>query len=121
MIQVKEAIRKERHKNQMETRKTLNKMRSGGGGGGGSHDPLAGGNNIPLSQKLGMFPPLNVKGANLHLVEPRQPSQLANIEMKKVRYKTKSKAVALFISDKFIILFYSFIYTFFFFNIYFHR
>jgi hypothetical protein len=37
-----------------------------------------------MSQKLGMFPPLNVKGANLHLIEPRKPSELALSDVQKV-------------------------------------
>lgn len=76
--QVKEAIRKERHKNQMETRKTLNKLRSGAGAGG---DPL----QQSMSQKLGMFPPLNVKGTNLHLLEPRKPTELHLSDIQKVQ------------------------------------
>jgi len=31
-----------------------------------------------------MFPPLNVKGANLHLIEPRKPSELALADVQKV-------------------------------------
>jgi hypothetical protein len=38
---VKEAIRKERHKNQMETRKTLNKLRSGAGATTGTVEKVA--------------------------------------------------------------------------------
>jgi hypothetical protein len=40
-LQVKEAIRKERHKNQMETRKTLNKLRSGAGATTGTVEKIA--------------------------------------------------------------------------------
>lgn len=98
-LQVKEAIRKERHKNQMETRKTLNKLRSGAGAGtgpgatahttGGGFGMIVGPDGqlqpaTTMSQKLGMFPPLNVKGANLHLIEPRKPSELALSEVQKV-------------------------------------
>lgn len=61
----------------METRKTLNKLRSGAGAGG---DPL----QQSMSQKLGMFPPLNVKGANLHLLEPRKPTELHLSDIQKV-------------------------------------
>jgi hypothetical protein len=39
---------------------------------------------LTMSQKLGMFPPLNVKGANLHLIEPRKPSELALSDVQKV-------------------------------------
>ena len=81
---MKEAIRKERHKNQMETRKALNKMRSGGGAATGSAG-TAEGRPLSMSQKLGMFPPLNVKGSNLHLIEPRKPSELALSDVQKVR------------------------------------
>ena len=31
-----------------------------------------------------MFPPLNVKGANLHLIEPRKPSDLPLADIQKV-------------------------------------
>lgn len=33
-----------------------------------------------------MFPPLNVKGANLHLIEPRKPSDLPLADIQKVRF-----------------------------------
>lgn len=78
----------------MDARKTLNKLRSGGGttatapgtgtgGGGGFGVPPEGGQTA--SQKLGLFPPLNVKGTNLHLIEPRKPSELAMSDVQKVR------------------------------------
>ena len=82
---MKEVIRKERHLSQQETRKALNKLRSGAGAGGmaaaASAAITAGAN-----QKAGtaMFPPLNVKGANLHLIEPRQPSDLPLADIQKV-------------------------------------
>jgi hypothetical protein len=80
LLQVKEVIRKERHKNQMETRKTLNKLRGGAGG----TLPTGTEGQPTMSQRLGMFPPLNVKGANLHLIEQRKPSELAMSDVQKV-------------------------------------
>lgn len=81
--QVKEAIKKERHKSQQDTRKALNKLRSGTG------LLLAGTPAEALLQsrtgQSAMFPPLNIKGANLHLVEPRKPSDLPMADIQKVR------------------------------------
>ncbi len=79
---MKEVIRKERHKSQMETRKTLNKLRSGAGG----TLPAPGDGQPTMSQRLGIFPPLNIKGANLHLIEPRKPSELAMSDIQQVGF-----------------------------------
>jgi hypothetical protein len=76
LLQVKDVIRKERHLSAIETRKVMNKLRSGTGG-----NPAAG----PTKAGGVVFPPLNVKGANMHLMEPRNPSELQAIDVQKVR------------------------------------
>lgn len=86
VLQVKEVIKKERHKSQQDTRKALNKLRSGTGlllAGTPAEALLQGGTGKGQSA---MFPPLNVKGANLHLLEPRQPSDLPLADIQKVSF-----------------------------------
>lgn len=40
--------------------------------------------NRSTNANTAMFPPLNVKGANLHLIEPRKPSDLPLADIQKV-------------------------------------
>uniref|UniRef100_A0A7S3M0U4 Coiled-coil domain-containing protein 176 n=1 Tax=Spumella elongata TaxID=89044 RepID=A0A7S3M0U4_9STRA len=97
--EVKEVIRKERHRNQQETRRALNKLKSGAGvlaaTAGPTTNPeldLLMGRTAPTLNNNGgaMFPPLNVKGANLHLIEPRKPSDLPLADIQKLSIKDLS-------------------------------
>ncbi|KAJ1400932.1 hypothetical protein B484DRAFT_339101 [Ochromonadaceae sp. CCMP2298] len=86
--EVKEMIRKERQLSQAETRRALHKLSSGAGGGRSSV-----GSGVPeggVSGRSTMFPVLNVKGANLHMIEPRKPSDLRLAEMPQVSIRELS-------------------------------
>ena len=66
LAEVKDLVRKEKQRTAVETKIVLNKLRAGAGSGSGS-----GGGKRAVA-----FPPLNVKGANLHHLDARDASQL---------------------------------------------
>lgn len=70
--EVKEVVAKERkRRTAQETKALQNKLRGGGGTSG--------------DQKTGIFPPLNIKSAHLHMLETKQPSSALQLgELDKV-------------------------------------
>ena len=89
---MKEAIQKQRHINEIEARKTAIKLR---GGHGAITDN---GQATGPGQRTGiMFPPLTIKAANLHLMEPRKPSDLPLAEVQKVRFVRDNDVLQFFV------------------------
>lgn len=87
--EVKEIIKHERKRTHPEEMILLNKMRSGGGG-----KVLQNGPNASTS-KVVNFPPLTVKGANLHLLDKHKVSNLPAGELDKVKsYIEKSTNIS---------------------------
>jgi len=84
LAEVKEVIKKERQLNRRDEKKALIQLRSGKGLGGATGD----GNNA--RSKEAMFPPLDIKGSNLHLMETRTASNLQNMNVSKVTLKDLS-------------------------------
>ena len=65
LAEVKDIIRKEKARSAVETKIVLNKLRAGTGTTAGAGP-----------KRAVLFPPLNVKGANLHHLDARDPSAL---------------------------------------------
>lgn len=75
--EVKDIIRKEKQRTLVETKVVLNRLRSGSGTAG------AGG----TKRSSVAFPPLNVKGPNLHHLDGRTPSELPMNAMESVNIR----------------------------------
>lgn len=83
--EVKELIKKERKRTHVETKIVMNKLRSGSG----THNV---GKNV--KNQITAFPPLNVKGANLHHLDARGTSEIPlnlneNINLRELSWEDK--------------------------------
>ena len=76
--EVKEIIRRQKKRSPAEAQIILNKMRSGGGAN------VMNGRNNGAGRAEVNFPPITVKGNNLHLLEKNEISNMQSEEVEKV-------------------------------------